>query len=203
MPLSSNLRSNLDELQRWAQVQDEGRFLLEVGATNSSNQTKRALFSSLQCPAELVSDGQELSQDAVRLLRQLKFISFDFDASTSQDEQVAVNRCRAALRSNDANEARELWEKLLSLVQKYSGGYIDQARLVAELRGHYELRPWPDYTSDLEALSHWTQAQTAAILDTIGLMTHSPRQAAGYLPDCGGLRAAAFGSPLLKERRER
>jgi hypothetical protein len=176
-PLAPEVNSDLQEILRWARDQDEARFLIQVQAKYASSATKRNLFSSLQCPQELVVKYGVKTPEIVHLLRRLRFLSFDFLNDPSQDIAASIRICRSILRSGDLAEARDLWQRLIEVASSYrqSGGYLDLARLLAELQGTFELKQWPQYEPDIAAIRQWTSQALDKIPDKIGLKVHIER----------------------------
>jgi hypothetical protein len=86
-------------------------------------------------------------------------LEFDFAATPSQDHAGALADCQAILKSADPAEAERLWSRLNGIADKKrpAGGSIDLSKLLAELRGEFDLRDHPDYRRDWEVLERSSQ----------------------------------------------
>ena len=176
-PLPPKTNEALHELVRWACDQDEERFLVQIKANGVSSAVKRALFSSLGCPSELTARHGVSDKDPVRLLRRLRFLSFDFQDEPSRDLAEAKRRCRYMLRSGDLGETEGIWDRLIGIASqcRQSGGYLDLPVVLDLLQGRFALKPWPQYAPDIEAIARWTEASLANLPDKIGLEVRLPR----------------------------
>ena len=94
-PLDVEIKNSLSEIQEYASVMDEVRFIAEVVSQNSSNAIKRAIWKSLQYPPILKTPNNITTEDAVRMLRRLQFLQFDFRNQPSEDKKPALKNCRA------------------------------------------------------------------------------------------------------------
>ena len=169
----------LHELVRWAKDQDEEHFLARVKATGVSSAVKRNLFASLGCPSTLATQYGASEKDAVRLLRRLRFLSYDFQSEPSKDLASAKRLCRSILKSSDLAEADEIWNKLLAVASqcRQSGGYLDLPKIVGLVQANHALKLWPQFVSDFEAIAEWTREALESLPDTIGLKVRLPRTA--------------------------
>ncbi len=176
-PLPSKTNEALQEMGRWARDQDEERFLIQIKAAGVSSAVKRDLFSSLACPTELAVRHGVSDKDSIRLLRRLRFLSFDFQNEPSRDLAESKRRCRNMLRSGDPGGAEGLWDRLIGIASQYrqSGGYLDLPVVLNLLQGRFALKPWPQYAPDIEAIARWTEASLANLPDKIGLKVRLPR----------------------------
>jgi hypothetical protein len=176
-PLSVEVRTALQSLVRAACDQDEERFLTELATSHASSDLKRQIFSSLRCPDDLALQYGIRDEDAVRLLRRLRFFDFDFRYEPSHQEAESVRRCQLILVSGDPQDAGALWRELVSLThrQREEGGYLDLRRILAGLAGRYELHQWPQYRPDLDAIEKWTNTALERIPDRIGFTIHLSR----------------------------
>ncbi len=177
-PLDAETMNSLSEIQQYASVMDEVRFIAEVESKDSSNVIKRAIWGSLQCPPNIETQNNFTKEDAVRMLRRLQFLQLDFRNLPSQDRKQALTNCRALLRSGDTEEANSLWQKLLHIAKRFrsNGGYIDLERLLSELNFKFELKSWPQYEHDFETIIRHTRRELEAIPDKIGQSIHIPRE---------------------------
>ena len=152
-----------------------------ASSKNSGQQTskeERAIFESFSCPDEY-KPNHAGDEEAVDLIRQVRWLNFDYDSPTSQDYARAIKDCKAVLRDAEANRAAELWEKLKSLAdeKRKVGGTLDLPSLLAQLRGHFSIRDNPDYAGDWAALSARSDAELAGIKTEIARLPRLKREA--------------------------
>ena len=133
-----------------------------------SSTLQRALFASLCCPDELRNGGDASDSAALQLLRRVRLMRFDFEATPSRDQDRALRDCQNVLRSGDAEEAKSLWSRLVAIADaNRAGGSLDLSGLLAELRGEFDLRDHPDYRRDWEVLDRLSRELMADIRSQI------------------------------------
>ena len=116
---------------------------------SQSSALQRALFASLQCPEEFRDRGDTSDSATVQLLSHLRLLRFDFEVTPSRDHDHALRECQNVLRSGAADEAKNLWSRLVAIADNNrAGGSIDLAGLLTELRDEFDLRDHPDYRRD-------------------------------------------------------
>ncbi|HEY4034184.1 MAG TPA: ATP-binding protein [Ktedonobacteraceae bacterium] len=134
---------------------------LSVPKEGEGSQTsilERNLFNSFHCPQKFKQYGKIDEVETVRLLGHIRLLDFDYENPTSQDRVRALSDCQHILRSGDAKQALELWERLEGIAKaKRSGGSIDLAGLMAALRGAFDFREHPDYQSDWDILDRYSK----------------------------------------------
>jgi hypothetical protein len=134
---------------------------LSVPKEGEGSQTsiiERNLFNSFHSPQKFNSYGKINEVETVRLLEHIWLLGFDYESPTSQDRIKALSDCQQILRSSDAKQALELWERLTGIAKEIrSGGSIDLAGLMAKLRGAFDLREYPDYQSDWDILKRYSK----------------------------------------------
>jgi len=147
--------------------------------TGWANNTKRALFKSFACPKALAEKHGLSENDTGRVLARLRCMQFDFEASPSESEKQAVERCRAALRSGDQKEARKLWEHLLRLSseKRSIAGTLNLSGLIDAVRSDYELSEVPSYYEDWRRLTHLAESGLTQVKDSIGGQVRLEREA--------------------------
>ena len=97
---------------------------------SQSSALQRALFASLGCPDELRNEGDTSDSATMQLLRRIRLMRFDFEATPSRDHDHALRDCQNVLRSGDADEAKSLWSRLVAIADATrAGGSIDLAGL--------------------------------------------------------------------------
>lgn len=135
-----------------------------------ASKNRRALFRSFACPEELAKKHAVTESDIGRLLARTRHLAFDFEATPSQDESLAVERCRRALRSGNLENAKKLWSNLLAIAAKKrpSSGSISRAELLQELRGSFSLRELPEHQDDWRTLLSLTRSNLQVVRDVLG-----------------------------------
>jgi len=176
-PLPSKTNEALQEMIRWARDQDEERFLVQIKAAGVSSIVKRDLFLSLACPSDLAVRHGISDKDRIRLLRRLRFLSFDFQNEPSRDIAESIRRCRIMLRSGDLGETERIWDRLIGIASQHrqSGGYLDLPVVLNLLQGRFTLKPWPQFAPDIESIARWTEESLKNLPDKIGLKVRLPR----------------------------
>ena len=144
-----------------------------------SSTLQRALFASLCCPDELRNGGDASDSAALQLLRRVRLMRFDFEATPSRDQDRALRDCQNVLRSGDAEEAKSFWSRLVAIADaNRAGGSLDLSGLLAELRGEFDLRDHPDYRRDWEVLDRLSRELMADIRSQISGLAPLPRDEA-------------------------
>jgi hypothetical protein len=150
-----------------------------AGEGTQSSTLQRALFASLHCPDELRNGGDASAAAALQLLRRVRLMPFDFEATPSRDQDRALRDCQNVLRSGDAEEAESLWSRLVAIADaNRAGGSLDLSGLLAELRGEFDLRDHPDYRRDWEVLDRLSRELMADIRSQISGLAPLPRDEA-------------------------
>lgn len=123
-----------------------------------SSEMQRRLFQSLDCPEGLKCKGESDSTTTVKLLKRIRVLHCDFQSEPSRAAIEAIADGRNILQSGDADEATDLWGHLVrfAATNRGTGGSVDLAGLLSELRGTFALKDHPDYRADLEVLERWT-----------------------------------------------
>ena len=151
---------------------------VDPGRGSQSSALQRALFESLRCPAELRGYGDASDGATVDLMRHLRLLHFDYESTPSRDHAAALADCQRILRSGDAAEAQSLWQRLTGIAdERRTGGAIDLAQTLDELRGEFDLREHPDYRRDAELLERLSRDLMADVRTQIAGVPPLPRAA--------------------------
>ncbi len=119
---------------------------------------QRNLFNGFHCPQKFKQYDRIDEVETVRLLGHIRLLDFDYENTTSQDRIRALSDCQRVLRSGDAKQALELWERLEGIAKEIRlGGSLDLAGLMAKLRGNFDFREHPDYRSDWDILNRYSK----------------------------------------------
>jgi hypothetical protein len=145
---------------------------------SQASDLQRALFKSLCCPRELRDQGETDDQAAARVLRQVRLIHYDYEATPSRHANEAVADCQKILRSGDAAEAKKLWNRLTGIADERRpvGGSLDLPGLLQELCGDFDIAEHPDFANDWEMLRLRSQEEMGDIRTDIGGQRSLPRQ---------------------------
>jgi hypothetical protein len=147
-----------------------------LGDGSQSSALQRALFESLRCPEELRSHGDASDAVTADLMRHLRLLHVDFEATPSRDHGLALADCQQLLTSGDAAEAQDLWDRLMGIADaRRTGGAIDLAQTLDALRGEFHLREHPDYRRDAEELERRSRDQMADVRTQIAGVPPLPR----------------------------
>lgn len=125
---------------------------------------ERGLFRSFACPEEF-RDTHTGDEEIIDVIRQVRWLNFDFDSPTSRDYAAAIGDCKQVLDTTQADRAEALWGKLKGIAddKRKVGGTIDLPRLLAELHGQFHLRDHADYTGDWAAITSRSNAEMDSI----------------------------------------
>lgn len=153
---------------------------------SQSSALQRALFASLRCPEDLRNEGDTSDNVTMQLLRRIRLMRFDFEATPSRDHDLALRDCQTILRSGDPEEAKSLWSRLVAVADaNRAGGSIDLASLLVELRDEFDLHDHPDYRHDWEALNRSGRELMSDVRSQISSLPPLPRdEARAKVLDC-------------------
>jgi hypothetical protein len=135
---------------------------------SQSSQTQRAIFESLRKPADL---GPEVDgAERVSFLRDLRVLHFDLRNPNASDVADVIRACQVCLISGDAEEACQLWDRLVGIADELRplGGSLALSGLLGMLRGQFRLRDHPDYTADWTSLNRLGAEAASDVDEQIG-----------------------------------
>lgn len=129
---------------------------------------ERSLFQSFACPEEF-QNKHTGGEETVDVIRQVRWLNFDFDSPTSQDYGAAIEDCKRVLDDAKADRAEALWAKLKGIAddKRKVGGTIELPELLAALHGEFRLRDHPDYTGDWAAIKSRSDAEMDSIKNQV------------------------------------
>jgi hypothetical protein len=148
-----------------------------AGDGSQSSALQRTLFASFRCPKKLRGYGDTSNLATVQLLSCVRLLHFDFEATPSRDHGQALADCQSILRSGAASDAERLWLRLNGIADHHrpAGGFLDLPRLLAQLRGDFDLRDHPDYRRDWKILHRFSQELMADVRTQIADLAPLPR----------------------------
>jgi hypothetical protein len=112
----------------------------------SSKHTK--IFNSIRRPGT-VGDVEPSVEETIALIDRLEIFPTEFQLTNSQSLESALVRCRAALASEDLQEARNLWTALVQRAEaaRLGNGTIELSDLLRELSDHFALKTHPSISA--------------------------------------------------------
>jgi hypothetical protein len=129
-------------------------------------------------PEEPRSNGDTGNVVAIQLVCHVQLLHFDYEAIPSRDQALALAECQRFLRSGEAAEAERLWDRLIGIADaKRVGGTINLPKLLAQLRGEFELRDHPDCRRATESLERQSGDLMADVRTQIAGLLPLPRVA--------------------------
>jgi hypothetical protein len=157
----------------------------KTGGQQTSKE-QRAIFQSFSCPTEYQAQHAG-NEETVDLIRQVRWLDFDYDSPTSQDYASAIAVCKGVLSDTEAKRAAELWEDLKGIAdeKRKVGGTLVLPDLLVELHGRFIFKDNPDYTGDWAALKARSDAELAGIKTDISGLPRLKRE-----PDLGTIADA-------------
>lgn len=169
-PLSPNLSTDLNTLLNQAYQQEPGDLYSRKNVAGFTSETRRKIYDSFQCPADLTAKYNVLPQQTDVLLKHFLHHQMDFEAVNSLSEKSTIELCRRILKDKQIDKAISLYETLCRFPREQApaGGYADREKLIQLLRGQFQLEDFPSYSGDWKKLEQYTKAKLEVILDNIG-----------------------------------
>jgi hypothetical protein len=124
----------------------------------------RRMFDSVREPGT-VNDTAPTDEETVRLIARLEIYPVDFQLSPSRSLAEAKQRCRAALVSNKADQAEELWAALVQAAEtaRLGNGLVRLTDLVRTLSVRFALKSHPSIAASLDRLRALSEDHGAII----------------------------------------
>ncbi|RSK38458.1 ATP-binding protein [Hymenobacter perfusus] len=178
-PLNADYASDLSDLLNRAGQQDPATLAQEIDLADVANERVRKLYKSFACPADLVERYPEADTRTGWGLSRLIWQAFDFEEQQSRRVVEVRQRLRAALVSETAAEATELWAALCAVGKKLRphAGSRTLARLADELRYRFRLREYPDDRADWARVREAAESAARQVPELIGGRLVLPREA--------------------------
>jgi hypothetical protein len=169
-PLNADYASDLSDLLNRAGQQDPATLAQEIDLADVANERVRRLYKSFACPADLVERYPEADTRTGWGLSRLIWQPFDFEAQQSRRVVEVRERLRAALVSEKAAEATDLWAALCAIGKKLRphAGSRTLARLADELRYRFRLREYPDDRADWARVREASESAARQVPELIG-----------------------------------
>jgi hypothetical protein len=145
------------------------------------------MFDGLACPPTVRASLAADTVATARFVRSLRV--YDFAEYRGRALVIGQN----LLLSGDRSEAEKLWDACCRIASRYrpEAGVLDLPTALAELRGSFALKPYPDHTPDLDALARVSSSIMGDIQDTIDGFS-LPREA-----ECTRI-TSAFSDPAVR-----
>ncbi len=153
-PLPNEIKTNLNGAVSKAKANDPDLLAKRYQEEGWANENERELFTSFQCPEELVQSFPSSDTRIGSLLKRCVFLEFDFESDSSEREKDIVRICREILVNGEIKEAVSLWESLLHISSdlRPKAGYISRTILIDRLRNRFELKGSPNHEEDWKKL---------------------------------------------------
>jgi len=174
--LPSATRDSLFSLLKAARVRDATEMAQQL-VKGDLSANARAMFQSFACPTDLAAKYQIGTEKIPELLRCVSVRSLNLEDPNSTDKAHALGLCRQILKTGDLQTAAELWEALVSLVDRHrvDRGHIDLSVVLQALRHRFPLKDHPDYAADWNRLWADSKERWESVIDVIGGKTRLPR----------------------------
>ncbi len=133
---SHNISGPYQDVLTWARRFSEPEaFITSVKRPGSANESMRTFVRTFKSHL-LASEAPDDDATVWNLLRRLHILVFDFTATSSASEALAIERAVRVLHAHDTNRASSLWSSLIDISQQaaFSGGEYDLPMLTSELR---------------------------------------------------------------------
>lgn len=169
---STRIERNCQQVLQWARRSpDAATFAAHIARAGFASDGMRAFVDAFR--HHLASVGAPSDDQTVwRLLRRFLILPFDFEAPGSDFDHRAREQARAALASEDAGRAADLWSVLSDEALAYdaAGGAVDRPMLIENLtQTHgFRLGRRPDIRPVYARLSEAAGDALADIRDNIG-----------------------------------
>ena len=174
---SATADKHLQRVLDWARRSDSPEVFARIHIDGFSSAEMRG---HLQAIKMLLADaaGREVSDDEQwQFLRCLVVIHFDVEHAGSRDSTAAWNRLLDQMSDRDDAKARQLFDRLVSLVDEHaaSGGTLTAESLRQVLGGDFPLRDQVSCARDLERIRQHSDRILGRVTNTIGGNLHLPR----------------------------
>jgi hypothetical protein len=161
----------------WARSSDSPEVFARIHIEGFSSAEMRGHLQAIKL---LLADaaGREVSEDEQwQFLRCLVVIHFDVEHAGSRDSTAAWNRLLDQMSDRDDAKARQLFDRLVSLVDEHaaSGGTLTAESLRLALGGDFPLRDRVSCARDLERIREHSDRTLGRVTKTIGGNLHLPR----------------------------
>lgn len=142
-----------------------------------TSKQQRAIFASFACPE--IFDAKHLrEEETVELVRQVRWLNFDFEKPQAQNYGTALSDCRNVLTVQEAHRATELWERLVGIAdeKRKLGGMLDLPALLKELKGQFTFKDNPEFAGDWIELAKRSAAEMIEIKTEIAGLPRLARE---------------------------
>jgi hypothetical protein len=166
--ISAKVAEDLNSLLSLIKAQDAKDFHERIYKYGS--QAKRKLYESFECPDDLTNLYSVNVEATANLLKHFLHVEMDFHRVNSLYESKSIDLCRRLLNSQDANDAKKLYQMLchLCLQMAQVNGYLDIPTLLGYLRADFSLAGIPDYQTDWKKLQNHSTQKLSLIQTRLG-----------------------------------
>lgn len=133
-----------------------------------SNQTKRELFKSWQCPSA-IDDGKAHEDKVGNLLRRVIYRPYDFEDSSSLSAERTLELCSLVLSDSTGDRPKEFFSQLCHIASQYrgTGGTLDYQELIAKIGPTFSLKAAINVAPDLKRIHARTKLRMGTIRTSI------------------------------------
>jgi len=168
--ISAKVAQDLNTLLSQAKAQNAEDLHKRLYTPGYSSKTKRKLYESFQCPGDLAELYSDDAATTANLLKHFLHIEMDFERINSVYESKSIDLCRHLLNTQNANDAKKLYEVLCGLCLQLAqfNGYIDIPTLLDYLRTDFSLAGIPYYQTDWKKLQNHSTQKLSLIQTKLG-----------------------------------
>lgn len=132
--------------------------------------TKRKLFKSFCCPAEIASKFKIEDKDTVIMLSRLFFMEFDFEKPNSNSENAIISMVRNLVAEPDGKIEIKLYESLCGIGSELApvSGYLDYRKLINRFAPSFYLKGFPNHSADWQKIHSLSSRSVASIPYLVG-----------------------------------
>jgi hypothetical protein len=152
------------------------RLIDDKEAGQQTSKEQRAIFRGFACPKGFATKHSG-NEETVELVRQIRWVNFDFQKPESRHYGLAVSDCKTVLVARETHRGAELWERLIGISdeKRRLGGMLDLPGLLKELKGRFNFKENPDFAADWAELDKRSAAEMAEIKTEIAGLPRLPR----------------------------
>jgi len=166
------ISGDYQDVLRWARkVSDPDTFFDLVLGGNSGSPGKRQFIATFE--KHLKDAGVDCSRTLVHgLLARFQILHFDFTATASQSEHLALERARTILHRTDTSKALSFWRELIAIALNFDadGGDLNLERLRTEL-SNWVFASKMDSADVRSVISESSRHALSDIRDSIGKLS--------------------------------
>lgn len=171
--LSSSLSRNINKLIASARSSEAEKLQKRIEKGNESGFSKDQvkIYNGFKCPSDLAVKYSVEDEEVWKLLSRIIFLEFDFESTTSKDQDRLISKCKDSLVSADNIQEILLCSKLCEirrLIAPSEGSSINYHQLLGRLRHLFQLKGVKNHEADWLKIESSCNSKLNSIRDTIG-----------------------------------